>query len=195
MYRFLSSIKKLRRQNKKMLRKHFSREHVPTRQSCKLSCKSHRIVKTSPCCRGSMWYILALLTLLSVFWLYMDIWSQSLAVGPRPRLARPASGAPGGPGAIPARFKPFIDIDSVWIGFSSSILLFFLLLVLRQAMNIITATMTQTTIAVDAGMIILSSLLDPPTPSVRISRHCSNGTFDGVISTSSSDTTQTTIHS
>ena len=149
--------------------------------------------ENSPCCRGSMWYIRALLTLLSVFWLYIDIWSQSLTVGPSPRLASPARGAPGCPGAIPARFKPFID--RVCIGFSSSILLFLLLLVFRQAMNIMTATITQTTIAVDAGMIILSSLLDPPTPSVRISRHCSKGTLDGVISTSSSDTTQTTIHS
>ena len=48
------------------------------------------------------WYILALGTLRSVRWLYMDIWSQSFCVGgPRPRLANPAKGGPGRVWAIP----------------------------------------------------------------------------------------------
>ena len=34
--------------------------------------------------------------------------------------------SPGGP--IPARFNPFIDMDKVWIGFSSAKARFFLLL-------------------------------------------------------------------
>ena len=38
-------------------------------------------------------------------------------------------------------------------------------------MKMMTATMTQTTMAVEAGMMMLSSLLLSPTPSVRISRH------------------------
>ena len=50
-------------------------------------------------------------------------------------------------------------------------------------MKMMTATMTQTTMAVEAGMMMLSSRLLSPTPSVRISRHCGKGTFDGVIST------------
>ena len=54
---------------------------------------------------------------------------------------------------------------------------------LRQAMKMMTATMTQTTMAVEAGMMMLSSRLLSPTPSVRISRHWGKGTFDGVIST------------
>ena len=48
-------------------------------------------------------------------WLYMDIWSHSLAVvGASPRVASPASGGPGGRVPIPLML-------SVWIGFSSSI--------------------------------------------------------------------------
>merc|ERR1719208_342389 len=81
------------------------------------------------------------------------------------------------------------------MGFSSNSFFGLLLPDLRQKMKMITATMTQTTMAVAAGMMMLSSFLEPPTPSVLISLHCSNGTVDGDISTSSSDTTQTTIHS
>ena len=71
----------------------------------------------------SIWYILALggrwppfmWRLWALCWLYMDIWSHSLAVvGARPRVARPASGGPGGRVPIPLML-------SVWIGFSSSI--------------------------------------------------------------------------
>ena len=144
-----------------------------------------------------MWYILDLLAAAEAdFWLYMDIVSQSL-VGPRPRLARPASGAPrGAPPPTPPRvFRPFIDMDRVWIGFSSSNFLVFLLLDFRQKMKMMTATMTQTTMAVAAGMMMLSSLLEPPTPSVLISRHWLKGTVFGEISTSSSEITHTTIHS
>ena len=50
-------------------------------------------------------------------------------------------------------------------------------------MKMMTATMTQTTMAVEAGMMMLSSRLLSPTPSVLISRHWGKGTFDGVIST------------
>ena len=49
-----------------------------------------------------------------------------------------------------------------------------LLLDLRQATNMITATMTQTTMAVEAGMMMLSSRLEPPIPSVRISLQSRN---------------------
>ena len=49
--------------------------------------------------------------------------------GASPREARPASGAPGWAGGpIPARLSPFIDIDNVWMGFSSARARFFLLL-------------------------------------------------------------------
>ena len=49
--------------------------------------------------------------------------------GVSPSEASPARGAPGWPGGpIPARFNPFIDIDKVWIGFSSANARFFLLL-------------------------------------------------------------------
>ena len=50
-------------------------------------------------------------------------------------------------------------------------------------MKMMTATMTQTTMAVEAGMMMLSSRLLSPTPSVLISRHWGKGTLDGVIST------------
>merc|ERR1719342_1026920 len=89
-----------------------------------------------------------------------------VAGGVRPSEANPASGAPGWLGGpTPARLSPFIDMDKVWIGFSSTSCRVFLLLDLRQAMNIMTATMTQTTIAVEAGMMMLSSLIFSPTPS------------------------------
>ena len=82
------------------------------------------------------------------------------------------------------------------MGLSSRAFPVFLLLDFRQKMKMMTATMTQTTMAVAAGTMMLSRRLEPPpTPSVLISRHCSNGTLLGVISTSSSETTQTTIHS
>ena len=63
------------------------------------------------------WYILALGTLRSVRWLYIDIWSQSFwGGGPRPKLARPAN---GGPGKV---FIPAMPLMlKVWIGFSSRI--------------------------------------------------------------------------
>ena len=56
--------------------------------------------------------------------------SQSFCPGgASPREARPASGAPGWAGGpIPARLRPFIDIDNVWMGFSSAKARFFLLL-------------------------------------------------------------------
>ena len=122
--------------------------------------------------------------------------SQSL-LGPRPKLAKPAKGAPtGAPVDMPPRvLRPFMDIERVWMGLSSKSFLVFLLLDLRQKMKMMTATITQTTMAVAAGIMMLSSLFEPPTPSVLISLHCSNGTLDGVISTSSRDTTHTTIHS
>ena len=88
-----------------------------------------------------------------------------------------------------------MDMDRVWMGFSSSSFFVFLLLDLRQKMKMMTATMTQTTIAVAAGMMMLSSLFEPPTPSVLISRHWLKGTVLGEISTSSNEITQTTIHS
>ena len=60
------------------------------------------------------WYILALGTLRSVLWLYIDIWSQSFwGGGPKPKLANPAK---GGPGKVPIPL-----MLKVWIGFSSRI--------------------------------------------------------------------------
>ncbi len=69
------------------------------------------------------------------------------------------------------------------------------LLDLMHAMKMMTAMMTVATMAALAGMMIQSSFWLAPTPSVRISRHCSNGTDDGVISWSSIDTMHTTMHS
>lgn len=54
--------------------------------------------------------------------------SQSL-LGPRPKLANPAKGAPtGAPVDMPPRvLRPFMDIERVWIGLSSKSFLVFLL--------------------------------------------------------------------
>ena len=58
-----------------------------------------------------------------------------------------------------------------------------------------TAMTTVATMAADAGTTTQSSLRALPTPSVRISLHCSWGTVPGVIRTSSRLTTHTTMHS